>query len=512
MGKIRMKNTNIKEKNSIESSQTAISSLGSATISTQREASSAFAPNPKLASPLFDIIPANFFMPLASPNRIVYWECIHKLFTVMNSQLSFGLQREILVDELQYYFEQNLAAKFDEEEDNVNDPRKKANAMLRLLENYGWIEMETDKSYVQRVNFHDYAVNIIKTLLDISEGKKVEYQGYIYVIYSLVKTTSEHPAVVLLQIVENTDLLITGLKNLNSNIKHYIDDLTKHKTVSEIMDALFNDYITNIIDKAYHRLLTSDNVSKFRPEIIERLENRSKNKNYINKAAEELASMREIDKPQAQELIYEYLHEIIEAFRSMDEILMEINQKNTQYQRAAINRAKFLLSGSDDIRGQMKEILLYMNEIISEKNLDLNGIYELEYIDHLIRLFGSGFIDEKSFYSPIEGKKEFKPEALLYDEVDEELRQAKMKALAKKMSKIISPERIDMFVKEHLGEREAMQASELPLASINDLIRLIYVRLYGTRKNMQYRIVTHDAEKHYFGKYYFRNFVITRKG
>ena len=80
----------------------------------------------------------------------------------------------------------------------------------------------------------------------------------------------------LLQILENTDLLITGLKNLNSNIKHYIDELTRHRTVAEIMDALFNDYITNIVDKAYHRLLTSDNVSKFRPEIIERLESRSR--------------------------------------------------------------------------------------------------------------------------------------------------------------------------------------------------------------------------------------------
>lgn len=80
-----------------------------------------------------------------------------------------------------------------------------------------------------------------------------------------MRSSTEHPGVVLMQILENTDLLITGLKNLNSSIKHYIDDLTRHKTVAQIMDALFNDYITNIVDKAYHRLLTSDNVSKFRP-------------------------------------------------------------------------------------------------------------------------------------------------------------------------------------------------------------------------------------------------------
>ena len=134
-----------------------------------------YRPSSELTSPLFDIIPAKFFSPLSSPNRLVYWDCIHKLFMVMNTQLSFGIEREILVDELQFYFEQNQAAEFEDLELAGADPRKKANEMLRRLENYGWLEVETDKSYVQRVNFYDYAVNMIKTLLEISEGKKVEY-------------------------------------------------------------------------------------------------------------------------------------------------------------------------------------------------------------------------------------------------------------------------------------------------------------------------------------------------
>ena len=175
----------------------------------------------------------------------------------MGAQLSFGIEREILVSELQFYFEQDQAAEIADDEWNVQAPRKKANEMLRLLEKYGWIEVETDKSYVQRVNFHEYAVKVMKTLLEISDGKRVEYQGYIYTIYSLVRSDTDHPAVVLMQIRDNTDMLITGLKNLNSNIKHYIDELTKHKSVAEIMNALFNDYISNIVDKAYHRQQTS---------------------------------------------------------------------------------------------------------------------------------------------------------------------------------------------------------------------------------------------------------------
>lgn len=458
---------------------------------------------------MFHVLPGNFFVPLASPNKIVYWECICKLFSVMDYQLSFGIEREVVVDELQYYFEQSAAAEIVEEDFAGADSRGKANGILRKLEHYGWIEIETDKSYVQRVNFKEYAVRVIKTLLEIEDGKQIEYQGYIYTIYSLVRGNTDSPGVVLLQIMENTDLLITGLKNLNSNIKHYIDELTKHSTVAEIMDALFNDYITNIVDKAYHRLLTSDNVSKFRPEIIERLEKKSRSRSYIEKTASELAGLQETDVDTARENVYRYLHEIIEAFRNMDDILNEINQKNTQYQRAAINRARFLLSGNEDIRGQLKELLVGIHEVMNEEKLEPGGIYEIEFLDRLVRIYSCGFLDEGSLYSPIEGKKAFEPQQIINREPDSELRQEKMRRMMEKMQKILSAEKIGRYVDECLGGRKEMLATELPLSDAEDFVKIIYVRLYGQRKNMRYGVEAGE-EKEVNG-FRFRDFRIWRK-
>ena len=42
---------------------------------------------------LFDIIPENFFGPLAAPGKRVHWECICRLFAVTSKQLSFGVER-----------------------------------------------------------------------------------------------------------------------------------------------------------------------------------------------------------------------------------------------------------------------------------------------------------------------------------------------------------------------------------------------------------------------------------
>lgn len=459
---------------------------------------------------MFQILSENFFVPLASPNKTIYWECLVKLFSVMNHQLSFGVERDILVQELQYYFEQDQAAAIVDESFDGKSSRDKANWMLRRLEYYGWIEIETDKSYVQRASFKQYAVKIIKTLLEIEEGKQIEYQGYIYTIYSLVRSSTDNPGIVLLSILENTDMLITGLKNLNSGIKRYIDELTKYKTPAEIMDVLFNDYIENIVDKAYHRLLTSDNVSKFRPEIVERLESKSSSKAYIAKASAELAGIREVSLEQAQELVYQYIHEIIDAFQNMDDILAEINQKNTQYQKAAINRAKFYLIGGEDVRGQLKEILSEVNEKINAQGMELGGIYRIAYLDELIKIYSSSVIDERSLYVPIEGKKEFKPVALTNDLPDTKLRQEKLQKMMEKMERVLNPQKIDHYVLDCLKGRREMKASELPLATTEDFVRLIYVRLYGQRKNMKYEIEA-DRETAING-YRFKDYVIRRKG
>ncbi len=458
---------------------------------------------------LFEILPENFFGPLAAPGKIVYWECICRLFSVTSRQLSFGVERDFLVDELQYYFDSSMSAEVPEkelEETGAMTSRDKANFMLRRLESYGWIYTDVDYSYVQRINFRDYAVQIIKTLINVSEEKRAEYQGYIYTIYNLARAGGNNPGLGLLQIAENTDALITGLKSLNANIKRYIDELTRHSTVAEIMDALLNDYYTNVVDKAYHRLLTSDNVSKFRPEIVERLEAHSRNKRFLRAASQEISELKEITIEEAEEMVLELLHDIIDAFRRMDDILDEINKKNTRYQRAAINRARFLLSSSEDIRGQLKDILTFMNNQIQEKKLDYNSIYELEELDRLIKIFYWDYLDMNSLYVPSEGKKEFIPQELPLRLPDEEARNEKRKRMSEKLANVLSPEKIASYVKEQMGDRTSMLASELPLSQGDTFIKMIYIRLYGQRKKVPYQLNLKDfVEKEGFR---FRDFEI----
>ena len=469
---------------------------------------------------LFDTIPDNFFSVLSSPNKRVYWECIYKLYCVMSTQLSFGVKREDIIDELVYYFESDLSLDIDDENATANgsgagstritkDSREKAGFVLRKLQECGWVTLETNNSYEQRVNFMDYSIEMIKALILISNKERIEYQGYIYTIYSLVRASTDNPGIVLLQIHENTDKLITGLKNLNSNIKKYIDELTKHSTVADIMDTLFDDYMINIVDKAYHRLLTSDNVSKFRPEILERIKAKKDSVEYIEMSAKEISEIKDLSIEESRELVYDYLRWIIDAFDNMDELLDDIYKKSTAYQKAAVNRARFLLTSGDDIRGQLKEILMYMNEEIVKNEQELASIYEMEYIDRLIKLYSSAFLDEASFYVPLEGKKEFTPNDLEAAEVDEEARRERLARMMAKLEKTMSVENIEKYVDKILQDKDVITASSILMENDEDFIRIIYIRLYGQRKKLSYRIKI-KGETYIYG-YRFNDFEIWRR-
>ena len=159
-------------------------------------------------------------------------------------------------------------------------------------------------------------------------------------------------------------------------------------------------------------------------------------------------------------------------------------------------------------RGQLKEILSEVNEKINEENMDLGGIYRIAFLDELIQIYSSGVLDEKSLYVPIEGRKEFRPVELADDQPDAVLRQEKLKKMMEKMERVLNPQKINRYVLDCLQGRDSMRASELPLSDTEDFVRLIYVRLYGQRKNMKYRVEA--AGDIAVNGYRFRDFVIRK--
>ena len=179
-----------------------------------------------------------------------------------------------------------------------------------------------------------------------------------------------------------------------------------------------------------------------------------------------------------------------------------VGLKNTQYQRAAINRARFLLSGDEDVRGQLKEILLGINEVMNEQEMNLGGIYRMEFLDDLVRIYSSSVMDGNFLYSPTEGCREFAPQDLVTKELDFFKRQEKIRRITEKMENILSPAKIERYVERQLGEKKQLHAAEFPLDTEEDFIKIIYIRLYNQRKNINYKVKSLEEVHIWWQKYF----------
>ena len=166
------------------------------------------------------------------------------IYDSYRSELSYGIDREILVSKLSDYFERSNISdiEFEDESEILKDSRSKATTFLRKLKDFGWVEYEISNNQMAKIIMPDYAVTVVKTFLDISNPKEMEYQSEIAMIYSTL-TNEElldrpYPQV-LRPVFERTHALFDGLKKLKSAERIWGDK--KNISLNNLPNSIFED-------------------------------------------------------------------------------------------------------------------------------------------------------------------------------------------------------------------------------------------------------------------------------
>ena len=86
---------------------------------------------------IFDIVGENFFKPLTSQFKILYLDCLTIIYDSYRSELSYGIDREILVSKLSDYFERSNISdiEFEDETEILKDSLKTRDKCSELTEN-----------------------------------------------------------------------------------------------------------------------------------------------------------------------------------------------------------------------------------------------------------------------------------------------------------------------------------------------------------------------------------------
>jgi hypothetical protein len=193
----------------------------------------------------------------------------------------------------------------------------------------------------------------------------------------------------------------------------------------------------------------------------------------------------------------------------MDELLEEIDRRNSQYASASLRQVEYLLSSGKNTEGQLLEILKFLAACQREREFDSQI---MEDVNNVFNLFSQGFLDINSLAVPRSPAREHAGGELQEPEEDPEVKEERLKSYLERMAKRITKEKVNAWILERMGNRQEIMAKELSIASIEDYIYLIYTAIFANSKKVQYKIDQWSKEQVFSHGFAYRDFRIKRKG
>lgn len=347
----------------------------------------------------FDMVQDSFFSLLSSKNKRIYLASILQVFKVYETGTILGIDKKIVVDDLIYFLESNESYLYDveneeDEEANPHSKRELANYILRRMEECGWIYVDVTNDYVEVLNFTDVAITICEAILnayptiDLSDSdlpedyvNPTEYQGYIYSIYSLLSQEDNIDYALTFSLVySNTRQLIRAIRRLDARMKEYIQSVIDNSEIKNLMERLIR-YKNEVYDKSYVKLKISDNIDRYRLNIITKLEAMQENETILRAVAKNYMNQTKTEEEAISKAIRN-IDEVIDAFNAIEDFIAEIDNKNRNYINSTIGKIKFLLSEEDNVIGKLNTILKFIKDQNKKGKIDramrmADGLYNL---------------------------------------------------------------------------------------------------------------------------------------
>jgi hypothetical protein len=166
---------------------------------------------------------------------------------------------------------------------------------------------------------------------------------------------------------------------------------------------------------------------------------------------------------------------------------------------------------SNNIEGKISTVL---RELASAFNAEEDGsIYDdiPECYCRIFNMFPQGFISGESL-KPVSVTKKITEVDDIFDPqiIPEELAEKRKNALKERNANRFSRKNINLYVSELLKDRTDIRASEIDAVTRRDIIRLIFISLYGKDKKSSYMTVPDDK---YITKngFRFKDFTIKKR-
>jgi hypothetical protein len=478
---------------------------------------------------VFSILPENFFSPLARINR-QHYAALLVLYYRLFQENTRGLERELVIREFMNYLALHRDSLAEEDEDEIPEDtvfhetagtenagvreldfeadglqtadvstkpdrtsppesaenlRALAGRLLRRLSNAGWLGEESLADFTRVINITAWGKPFFESLVRVDEGLKTEYESHVVNVYSSLcgEAVKENGHFMVLKAREEGRALIDSLKVLSQSIKGYYDKLnaeTVRSKAASVLHEHYDLYAGEVLDRAYKRLKTSDNVSRYRQIIFRQVADLLHNDEWLDASAGKYVRILQTSREECRKKLELMLEEVRDDLKSVDPLEDEIDRRNADYSRSSVEIIKAYIEPDSTVAGKLGNVIkaLYSG--------DENLREHLAHRIHRIRFLSPSTLqlrrqrEEGDFTAPV---PKADMEALDKNEAE----------FFERMKRRLSLKRISSWLDEQGGKERILLPEEL-ISDEDSFIRFVYALLYGdSRNSFDYRVEENEA-------------------
>lgn len=464
---------------------------------------------------LYNRIPEKLFSILASKNKKIYSRALMSLYDAFKVQWNIKKSEFVvrLIDDL----DELLVNMVIEEEQVDKTSSGYAHYIVRVLKENGWIEIEyADDNFDEMIMVPDYASKILKVLHEIAnDNKDSEYNRYVYSTYSVLKTSADSSQNYMTAVdsaYTQTMELLDKLRMLLSNIKRYHRQLSEFKNTNKILVEHFDDFKATLADKIYYPIKTFDSVHRYKTPILQYLKSWLYDEDILEAMAEEVwareskkkSSSEESVKAKAKDDGISNINKIIDIYERMDELLKVIDNKNTEYTRATLERIEFLLNTDRSVKGKVKEII---KQLVND---DTDKWYNS--VENVLVIYNQKLIDHESLYKPRDKKnrENIKREKIKTD-IDKEAVFKETSDFTHSIRKMYNQNKVQKYILSLMNERKEINSKEIPVTNDEQFISTLLGVLIADDKESTYSVNFNNEDEIKKKDYIIPDFTIKKK-
>ena len=361
-----------------------------------------------------------------------------------------------------------------------SDERTLASKFLRRFINTGWLGEETLADFTRIINITAWGKPFMKALVDIDGGLKTEYESHVVTVYSMLcgETIQKDGHHAVLKAHEETRSLIDSLKVLSQSIKGYYDILNAEAIRSRAASALhehYDLYMGEVLDKAYKRLKTSDNVSRYRLGIFKQVGALLRDEKWLEESAGKYMRILQTSRDECRKKLECMLEEIRDDLKSVDPLEDEIDRRNAAYSRSSTEIIKAYIEPDSTVAGKIGQLIkaIYGGNEKLQRHIT-HGLHRIRFLSpSTLALYQKR--EEGSFNAVLS-----KADVDGVNQIEKEF--------FERMEKRLSIKKINTWLDEQGGNDRILVPSDL-VGGEESYIRFIYALLYGdSRKDFGYSI------------------------